>query len=105
MTVKTPRTVRARRTPFIVLALMLTVLALTACARIRAPEGGSGGLVHGNVFFTGTAEGQVVALDKVTGEAIWRFDLRGDPSAGERRGHTHPMTRPLSITGLQVVLD
>ena len=71
-------TSRAQRTPFIVLALVLTLLALTACARIRAPEGGSGGLVHGNVLFAGTAEGRLVALDKTSGETIWRFDLRGE---------------------------
>ena len=61
-----------------VLALVMALFTLTACARIRGPEGGSGGLVSGNLLFAGTGEGQLIALDKTTGEAMWRFDLRGE---------------------------
>ncbi len=60
------------------LALMLALLALAGCSRIKAAEGGSGSVVYGDTLFAGTRDGRLIALDKLSGETIWRFDLQGE---------------------------
>ena len=62
----------------IVPALLLFLLALAGCARIRNPEGWSGTAVQGNSLFTGTTRGEIVSLDRTNGETIWRFGLQGE---------------------------
>ena len=58
--------------------LLFLLLALAGCARIRNPEGWSGSAVQGNSLFTGTTRGEIVSLDKTSGEEIWRFGLQGE---------------------------
>lgn len=58
--------------------LLLFLLALAGCARIRNPEGWSGSAVQGNSLFTGTTQGEIISLDKTSGETIWRFGLQGE---------------------------
>ena len=61
----------------VVLALVL--LALTACGRnLTNPDGWSGAVVVEGVVYAGTGEGQLVALDRQTGESLWDFNLLGD---------------------------
>ena len=52
--------------------------ALAGCARIRNPEGWSGSVVQGNSLFTGTTRGEIISLDKTSGETNWRFGLQGE---------------------------
>ena len=59
-------------------ALPLVLLMLAACARIGNPEGWSGGAVAGDTLYIGTREGELVALDRKTGETLWRFELQGE---------------------------
>ena len=61
----------------IISALPLVLLIMVGCARIRAPQGWSGGAVVGDVLYIGTAEGELVALDRGSGERLWKFELRG----------------------------
>ena len=64
----------------VVLALVL--LALTACGRnLTNPDGWSGAVVVEGVVYAGTGEGQLVALDRQTGESLWDFNLLGDEGA------------------------
>jgi outer membrane protein assembly factor BamB len=61
------------------LVLMLGLIAAgMGCARIRAPEGWSGGVIQDETLYIGTAEGQLLALDAVSGETRWKFELLGD---------------------------
>ena len=58
--------------------LMLFLLTLTACARIGNPEGWSGGAIVDNTIYIGTAEGELRAINRLSGETIWRFELQGE---------------------------
>ena len=60
------------------LALTLVLLALVGCAQIGNPEGWSGGAVEGDTLYIGTAGGELVALDRNSGERLWIFELRGE---------------------------
>lgn len=51
---------------------------LTACTTIRAPEGGSGGAIVGDTLYIGTPQGQLLALDRASGQTLWRFELLGE---------------------------
>lgn len=59
-------------------ALLICLLILIACSGIGTPDGWSEGTLVGEVLYIGTEEGQLVALDKRTGEKKWIFDLEGE---------------------------
>ena len=63
----------------LLVAQLLVVVGLVACARAGTPEGWSGGVVAGDTLYVGTMDGEVRALDANTGETVWRFELRGEP--------------------------
>ncbi len=62
----------------LLLVLPLILLALAGCARINNPEGWSGAVIVGDALYTGTEEGELVALDRRTGERLWSFELLGE---------------------------
>ena len=68
--------------------LALALLSLAACTpgagcgRFGVPRGWSGGTVIGDTLYMGTATGEIRALDKLTGETLWKFELKGEQ--GER---------------------
>ena len=68
----------ARRRVLLVLPLVLVVVV--ACARLGNPDGWSGGVLAGEVLYIGTAEGELVALDRRTGVRLWHFELLGEES-------------------------
>ncbi len=64
---------------FLLVAIPILVLTLTACAgHINNPEGWSGGTIDGDTLYIGTQAGDVRALDVVNGFTKWRFELQGD---------------------------
>ena len=74
-----PRMHRARLNGLpLVLALTLVLLAVAGCARIKNPEGWAGGAVAGDTLYIGSAEGELVALDRSSGKRLWIFELRGE---------------------------
>ena len=58
--------------------LPLLLLTAAACARIGNPEGWSGGVIVDDLLFIGTPKGEVIALERESGERKWRFELRGE---------------------------
>ena len=58
------------------LALPLVLLALAACTRIGNPEGGSGAVVSGDTLYVATRDGELIALDRVSGEKLWGSSWR-----------------------------
>ena len=63
------------------LAVILIGLAfLTGCdtARIGGPEGWSAGAVDDGILYIGTMEGEVLAVNKLTGDTEWRRELPTD---------------------------
>ena len=71
----------------VALALPLLLIAMAACARIGNPEGWSKGAVVDGVrvdgelhdlLYIGTREGELIALDRTSGERMWRFELIGE---------------------------
>ena len=56
----------------------LLLLVLVGCTRIAGPEGWSGAAVSGDTLIIGTREGEILALDRNTGETRWRFELVGE---------------------------
>ena len=69
-----PATARQR---LLAAALPICLLLLLGCSQLGTPDGWSGGTLVGEVLYIGTEEGQLVALDKRTGERLWLFDLEG----------------------------
>ena len=59
------------------LALPVVLIASAACASIGNPSGWSGGLVVDDVLYIGTRDGELVALNRATGERSWSFELLG----------------------------
>ena len=67
---------------------ILLLLASVACARLATPEGWSAaavaadveyrGVTYEEVVYIGTREGQILALDGSSGDALWAFELRGE---------------------------
>lgn len=57
---------------------MLAIVSLLGCARVGTPEGWPTGVVAGDTLYIGTMDGDFRALDKNTGETLWRFELRGE---------------------------
>lgn len=58
--------------------LALAVLALGAlagCNAVRTPEGWSAAEISGDALYIGTMRGEVLALDKSSGDTIWRRAL------------------------------
>ena len=68
--------VRSLRTLAIaVIALAIAVLAGCDAARIGGPEGWSAGAVQDGILYIGTMEGEVLAVNKETGDTQWRREL------------------------------
>lgn len=61
---------------FIIAALPLFLLLLTACTagRINNPEGWSGGAISGDTLYIGTRNGDVRALERSSGATLWKTD-------------------------------
>ncbi len=57
-----------------ILALTAT-LVLVGCDVVRRPQGWSAGAVSGDTLFIGTMQGELLALDKNTGDTVWRREL------------------------------
>ena len=62
----------------ILLALLFVLLTLAACSRVANPRGGSGATVMGDVLYIGSEEGEIVALDRDTGDFLWNYELGGE---------------------------
>ena len=60
-----------------VTVVMITVI-LAACSVVNRPEGWAGAVALNEVVYTGTKEGELVALNRVNGEKLWHFELLGD---------------------------
>lgn len=52
-----------------------------ACGGITRPAGWSSGVVENNILYTGTMDGEIIAIDAVSGDYIWHFE----PSIGEEK--------------------
>lgn len=64
---------------FVASALLLVIFVFTGCAQqINTPEGWSGGAISDGTLYIGTRAGDVRALDAITGETRWQFELQGD---------------------------
>ena len=63
-----------RRGHVALLTLPVLLLMLLACARIGDPDGGSAGTVSGDVLYVGTRDGKLLALDRNTGQELWRYE-------------------------------
>ncbi len=80
------------------------VLILSGCARVAQPEGWSAGVLTDGKIFIGTMEGQLVALDRFTGETYWKFDLRGEESLRAIYGTPAISNETLYIGGYDGIL-
>lgn len=56
------------------IALLLCILLL-GCSRIGTPQGWSSGSVAGDNLFIGTMEGELLAVNKETGDLAWRRQI------------------------------
>ncbi|MCD5398259.1 MAG: PQQ-binding-like beta-propeller repeat protein [Dehalococcoidia bacterium] len=52
------------------------ILLTAACSSISTPEGWSAGVVKGDALIIGTAEGSLLAVDKINGSTLWRAELQ-----------------------------
>ncbi len=72
-------------THLIIIAIISIALAACvpggACGGITRPAGWSSGIVEDNVLYTGTMDGEIIAIDAVSGDYIWHFE----PSIGEEK--------------------
>ena len=58
------------------LAMTICLAALAAgCTRIGIPQGWSSGAISGDAVYIGTMEGELLALDKVSGDTLWKRAL------------------------------
>ena len=62
-----------RRMQLMVVALLLALSALVACARLGTPQGGSGGTISGDALYIATRDGGLLVLDRATGAKLWGF--------------------------------
>lgn len=89
--------------PFILL-ISLYALILSGCAGTAHPEGWSGGVVTDDFIFIGTMEGQLIALDRFSGETYWKFNLRGEESQRAIYGTPAISNETLYIGGYDSIL-
>ena len=72
---------------FAVMAVLWSVLTLAACTNgggcggIGTAVGGSGAVIVGDTVYIASRDGEVLALDRTTGEQIWRVRLGSDERA------------------------
>jgi len=66
------------RNGLLVSFFLLSLLTLVACARIGNPNGWSGAAIVDNTIYIGTSEGELRAIDRISGDTIWRFELQGE---------------------------
>ena len=64
-----------------IVVLGLAVLSGCDTARIGGPEGWSAGAVDDDILYIGTMEGEVLAVNKLTGDTEWRRELPTDEDA------------------------
>ena len=62
-------------------ALLLVVVASTACIGANNLKGWSGGVVVGDTLYIGTMEGDLRALDRHSGKTIWRYEMKSEKKA------------------------
>ena len=70
--------VRSLKNANVVALAFLLILLTVACSRISTPEGWSAGVVKGDALIIGTAEGSLLAVDKINGSTLWRAAPRQD---------------------------
>ena len=51
------------------------IAALAGCNAVRTPEGWSAAEISGDALYIGTMRGEILALDKTSGDTIWRRAL------------------------------
>ena len=72
---------RIKAGAFRVALALCALLALAACTTgtgcntVRTPEGWSSGAVSGDNLFIGTQQGEILAVEKQTGDLVWRRQL------------------------------
>lgn len=60
-------------------AVPILFLVLVACAgRVQNPQSWSSGVITDDTIIVGTRQGEVRALDLVSGETRWKFELEGE---------------------------
>ena len=59
-------------------AVPIFVLLFTACGRVINPQGWSAGVITDDTIVIGTRQGEVLALDLVSGETRWKFQLESE---------------------------
>ena len=68
--------VRSLKNANVVALAFLLILLTVACSRISTPEGWSAGVVKDDALIIGTAEGSLLAVDKINGSTLWRAELQ-----------------------------
>ena len=68
------RNARASRVLFAV-ALAAALFALAGCSVVRTPEGWSSAEISGDTVYIGTMSGELLALDKTSGDVRWKRAL------------------------------
>lgn len=58
--------------------VFMIMMILVACSTVNRPEGWAGAVIVNDVVYTGTKEGELVALNKSNGEKLWHFELLGE---------------------------
>ena len=79
------RPVRSTHVLLVILIISIALFACvpggSSCGGVSKPAGWAGGVVEGNILYTGTMDGEIVAIDAVSGDYIWHFE----PSIGEEK--------------------
>jgi outer membrane protein assembly factor BamB len=79
------RPVRSTHVLLVILIISIALFACVpgggACGGVSKPAGWAGGVVEDNILYTGTMDGEIVAIDAVSGDYIWHFE----PSIGEEK--------------------
>ena len=66
---------RAALAAFMCIALAACTTGGAGCNTVRTPEGWSTGAVSGDNLFIGTQQGEILAVEKETGDLVWRREL------------------------------
>ena len=71
---RTRRWVSSLRLRLLPVALLLLFAASAACTGVAKADGWSGGVVVDEVLYTGSMDGTLLAVEIVSGQALWEFD-------------------------------
>ena len=66
---------RAARVWAVAALTALALAALAGCSVVRTPEGWSSAAISGDTVYIGTMRGELLALDKTSGDALWKRAL------------------------------